>query len=146
MKIRAATFLFSIFSAAMAHQASAISINGLSYKLVSGLYGSCPDGNAKYIYNGKPYCRTYKASLSWNIPTTRVNGVGLMVSELRGYEVYWTRSSDATSGTIKVSGGTSQTAALEVFKPDQYYFAVSAIDITSLKSPLSPVMSARLGQ
>ncbi len=127
-------------------QASAVTINGLSYKLVSGTGGLCPNGKPKTIYNSKPYCRTYKANISWSIPTTRVNGTALSLTDLKGYEVYWTRSSDTTAGIINVSSGSSRTTAIEFFKPDQYYFAMSAIDATGLKSPLSTLVSAKLTQ
>lgn len=145
MKFRATALSLLLASLLASEQASALTIDGLNYKLVSGTGGLCPDGKSKLIYNGKPYCRTYKASLTWDIPTTRVNGVALQVAELRGYEVYWTRRNDATTGVIKVTSGTGQIATLEVFKPDEYYFAISAIDTGGLKSALSPMVSARVG-
>ena len=137
-------YVLAVAATLMSVEASALTLNGVNYKSVSSSTAPCPDGLKKTYYQGNYYCRVYKAGLSWNIPTTRQNGTGIPVSELAGYEVYWTRSSDTIGGTLKVNGGSMQTAALEVFKPDMYYFAVSAIDTKGLKSPLSKMVSAKL--
>lgn len=134
----------AIASTLLSLQASALTLNGINYKQVSTSAAPCPDGSKKTYYQKNYYCRVYKAGLSWSIPVTRQNGVGIPVSELAGYEVYWTRSSDTIGGTLKVNGGSMQTASLEVFKPDMYYFAVSAVDTKGLKSPLSKMVSAKL--
>ncbi len=68
------------------------------------------------------------------------------MSELAGYEVYWTRTSDNAKGTIQVSHGTTSTTAFDVYTPSTYYFAVSAIDTKGLKSPLSTMVQASLGK
>ena len=138
------TYVLAGAATLLSVQVSALTLNGINYKLVSNSAAPCPDGLKKTVYQNNYYCRVYKAGLSWNIPVTRQNGAAISVSELSGYEVYWTRSSDSIGGTIKVGGGTAKTTSLEVFKPDMYYFAVSAIDSKGLKSPLSKMVSARL--
>jgi len=138
------TYVLAGAATLLSLQASALTLNGINYKQVSTSAAPCPDGSKKTYYKNNYYCRVYKAGLSWNIPVTRQNGAPISISELAGYEVYWTRSSDTIGGTIRVSTGSAQTASLEVFKPDMYYFAVSAIDTKGLKSPLSKMVTAKL--
>ena len=124
--------------------ASALVLNGKTYKTVSINSTICHDGTKPVLYNGAKYCPTRIANLAWAAPTKRTNGTALPIGEIASYEIYWTRTKDKTSGVIKVSGGTSTTGKLEVFLPDTYNFAVSAIDTKGLKSPLSTVVSTKL--
>lgn len=130
----------------VAFQANATIINGTNYKQYTGGGTKCPDGSSVLVYNNVKYCKAYRANLSWAIPSTRTNGTALQISELAGYEVYWTRSSDNAKGTIKVSSGTASTTAFDVYTPSTYYFAVSAVDSKGLKSPLSTMVQASLGK
>jgi hypothetical protein len=127
-------------------QANAAIINGTNYKQYTGSGSKCPDGSSVLVYNNVRYCKAYRANLSWVIPSTRTNGTALPISELAGYEVYWTRTSDNAKGTIRVGRGTISATAFDVFTPSTYYFAVSAIDTKGLKSPLSTMVQASLGK
>jgi hypothetical protein len=129
----------------VAFQASAVTVNGTNYKQYTGSGTKCPDGSNVFVYGGVKYCKAYRASLSWAIPTTRLDGTALSATSLAGYEVYWTRSSDNAKGTIKISGGTKSTASMDVYTPATYYFAVAAIDSIGLKSPLSTMVQTSLG-
>jgi hypothetical protein len=132
------------FSAALGSvQASALTLNGVTYKSVSSTTKVCLDKSTPITYNGGKYCRTYRASIGWAAPVQRVNGSALASGEIANYEVYWTRTIDTRSGVIKVKGASLATA-LEVFTPDTYHFAISAIDTKGLKSPLSSVVSTKL--
>jgi hypothetical protein len=124
-------------------EASALTLNGVTYKSVASNTKVCIDKSSPITYNNGKYCRTYKANIGWTAPAQRVNGTALPLSEIANYEVYWTRTVDSRSGVIKVTG-TSLATALEVFTPDTYHFAISAIDTKGLKSPLSSVVSAPL--
>lgn len=135
----ASIFLFSL-------QTNATVINGVNYKKYTGGGSTCPDGSKVYVYKTVKYCKSYIANISWSIPTTRTNGSALPIGELKGYEVYWTRSLDKASGTIKVSSSTQAKTAFEVYTPSTYYFAMSAIDTKGLKSPLSTMVEAKLGK
>jgi hypothetical protein len=127
----------------LSFEASALTLNGKTYKQVSSTTKVCLDKSKPITYSGKKYCHTYKANIGWTAPVKRVNGSALPVGEISSYEVYWTRSIDTRSGVIKVKAASLATA-LEVFTPDTYHFAISAVDIKGLKSPLSKVVSARL--
>ncbi|MDB6063630.1 MAG: hypothetical protein JWM78_3733 [Verrucomicrobiaceae bacterium] len=129
----------------VAFQANALTINGINYKQFTSGGSKCPNGDSVMVYNGAKYCKSYRANLSWTIPATRADGTALQASELAGYEVYWTRSSDSAKGTIKVGNGESAVAAFEAYTPDTYYFAISAIDNKGLKSTLSSVAQTALG-
>lgn len=125
--------------------AHATVINGINYKQYTGSGTTCPDGNKVLVSGGTRYCKAYRANISWTIPTKRVNGAALPISELKGYEVYWTRSSDKARGTIKISSRTQASAAFDAYTPATYYFAMAAIDTSGLKSPLSTMVTAKLG-
>ena len=125
--------------------ANAAVINGINYKRYTGSGTTCPDGSNVFVYSGVKYCKAYRANISWTIPTKRVNGAALPISELKGYEIYWTRPSDKSKGTIKVGPGTKVSTTFDVYTPSTYYFAMSAIDTTGLKSPLSLMVEAYLG-
>lgn len=135
----ASVFLFA------AH-ANAVTINGINYKQYTGTGKTCPDGSAIFTYKNVKYCKAYRASISWKIPTTRTDGSALKSGELKGYEVYWTRTSDNASGTIKISSNTTTSTTFDVYTPSTYYFAMSAIDTSGLKSNLSTMVSAKLGK
>lgn len=128
----------------MSFHAAAATFNGLEYHSVSSTTTACPDGTKPLVSNGVAYCRTYKAAVAWIAPTKRTDGSALTSSDLQGYEVYWTRTKDSKSGVIKVTGAANLKTALSVYTPDTYNFAVSAIDSKGLKSPLSPVVAAKL--
>jgi hypothetical protein len=136
----------AFLSLLIAFQASAVTINGLNYKQYTGGGSKCPDGSGVLVKGGVKYCRAYRANLNWVIPSTRTNGAALPMSELAGYEVYWTRTSDKATGTVKVSGGGTKTAVFDAYTPSTYYFAVSAIDTKGAKSPLSTMVQASLGK
>lgn len=138
--LRALTISTVVFSV----DASALVLNGKTYKSVSSVTTKCHDGSKAVTYKGAKYCPTRIASLAWAAPTKRTNGKALAIGEISGYEVYWTRTKDKMSGVIKVPGGSAVKTKLEVFMPDTYNFAVSAIDTKGLKSPLSGVVSTKL--
>ena len=139
-RLGAATCLFFTL------QANALTINGVNYKQFTGSGTTCPSGSKVYVYKKTKYCKAYRARISWNIPTRRTNGKALAMSELKGYEVYWTRSSDNARGTIRVSSNAQISTLFDVYTPSTYYFAISAIDTKGLKSPLSTLAQAKLGK
>jgi hypothetical protein len=141
------TFIFVCCSLMLvSFNAAAIGItkNGTYYTL--WFNDNCRDGTRGITYLNQYWCPTYQAKLTWSIPTTRQNGQALKMSDLRGYEVYWGRSIDARTGTIKVNGGGVATTTFEAQTPATYYFVVSAIDSNGVKSPLSKMVETKLGR
>lgn len=125
--------------------ANATVINGVNYKQFTGTGSICPDGSAVVVSNKVKYCKSFRANISWEIPISRTNGDALKIADLKGYEVYWTRSSDNAKGVIKISSASQIATTLEVYTPGTYNFAMSAIDTAGLKSPLSAMVEAKLG-
>lgn len=82
--------------------------------------------------------------LSWGIPTTRENGQALPVSELTGYELYYTTDDPAVTGSVKVSGGATATYTVSNLAAGNYHFAISAVDSKGLKSKLSPIADVKV--
>jgi hypothetical protein len=91
---------------------------------------------------------SYNIKLNWSIPTTRQNGQALPIGELKGYEVYYATdnsTSTANDTVVAVSGGSINTSTISKLPAGTYYFSVSAIDINGLKSPLSTMISTKVG-
>jgi len=128
----------------LAFEANAAVINGTNYKQYTGGGSVCPDKSKVLVYKRVKYCKAYRANISWSLPTTRTNGTALKASELKGYEVYWTRTKDNAKGTLKINGGTARSTAFDVYTPGTYYFAISALDSKGLKSPLSSMVQTSL--
>lgn len=121
-------------------------INNVNYKQYTGGGGDiCPDGSNVVVYSSKKYCKAYRANITWQIPTTRANNTPLSLSELKGYEIYWVRSSDNAKGTFGVGGGSKTTSVFDVYTPGVYSFSIKAIDVNGLKSVPSESISVYLG-
>jgi hypothetical protein len=80
--------------------------------------------------------------LAWTIPTQRVNGAALAMSELAGYELYYSSADTAHSGVIPIASADQTVYDVAGLQPGTYMFAVSAVDAGGLKSDLSPVVEA----
>jgi len=87
----------------------------------------------------------YSAQLSWTAPTTRADGTPLTSAELAGYEIYYTTDDPAVAGTISVASSTAANYTLSNLAAGNYYFAMSAIDTTGLKSALSAMAPIKFG-
>lgn len=133
-----------IVTGAVSTAHAGITRNGQYYMPYTTSTGKCPDGSKTIRYSSKTWCPSYRATLNWNIPTTRENGKPLQLSELAGYEIYWTRASDSKTGVIKVGSAQTVKQQFETFIPSNYYFAMSAIDRAGLKSKLSTMVNSPL--
>jgi hypothetical protein len=92
-----------------------------------------------------PAAATYIAKLNWTAPSTREDGTPLKMSELTGYEIYYTSDDLKTSVTLPVSSASATTYSVANLKAGTYHFAISAIDNKGLKSKLSPMVSTKVG-
>lgn len=89
---------------------------------------------------------TYSLNLSWSIPSTRVSGVALPLSELSGYEIYYVPDGSSAAGTtVAIAGGSVASYRLTNLAPGTYSFAISALDSGGVKSPLSGVVVVTVG-
>lgn len=77
------------------------------------------------------------AMLTWKIPTTRENGEALSLSDLKGYEIYYTTEDLSKADIVPVDGASTSSYILKNLAAGKYYIAISAIDVSGLKSKLS---------
>lgn len=89
---------------------------------------------------------SYSAQFSWTIPSIRTNGTALTLSELSGYEIYYTDDSGSVAETVSVSGGSKSAHTLSNIAAGRYHFAISAIDTNGQKSALSSMVDVTFGQ
>jgi hypothetical protein len=64
---------------------------------------------------------------------------------LAGYEIYYTTDNPNVSGTYTVSSGTATAYDVNSLPAGTYYFAMSAVDSSGIKSSLSPVVTITFG-
>ena len=155
-------------SAAKYTRTSTITYNGIKYQFSST--STCAGGTTALRMNRKWWCpvitttassgtstsgstttggsttttttpKTYNASVSWAVPSTRADGTPLSVSELSGYEVYYTNDSGSVNISLPISGGSTASTMVNNLASGNYYFSISAIDAAGLKSVLSTVAS-----
>jgi hypothetical protein len=154
------------FAAVKKPSSSTLTYQGSTYTLSSS--STCLDGTAALRYNRKWWCKvvapttdpvttttpttttptaptTYSAQLSWSAPSTRADGTPLALSDLAGYEIYYTTDDPAVSRTITVSGSAALSYTLSDLSAGNYYFAMAAIDTTGLKSDLSAIAPIKVG-
>jgi fibronectin type 3 domain-containing protein len=81
--------------------------------------------------------------LSWTAPSARSNGKALSLSELSGYRIYYLREGSSASDdvTVSVQGANTTSYNLTLAVPGSYTFAVTAVDLAGLESPLSGEVS-----
>jgi hypothetical protein len=86
-----------------------------------------------------PAAGSYKVKLSWTAPSTRSNGKALPLGEISGYRVYYLREGSNASDdvTVSVPGGNTTSYSVTLGTAGSYTFAVTAVDVNGLESPLS---------
>lgn len=75
--------------------------------------------------------------LNWAVPTLRANGEQLLLSEIAGYEVYYTSADLSVSDIVAVSGAPTTSGVVMVPAAGTYYFSISTVDINGEKSEMS---------
>lgn len=80
---------------------------------------------------------TVNTQISWSIPTTRVLGDFLPLSEIKGYKISYGTSPGSYSDTIIVDGAQQTSADVVLQSGEVYYFVVRAIDTEGLEGPES---------
>lgn len=83
------------------------------------------------------------ATLSWEAPTSNTNGSAL--TDLAGYRIYYGASADDMKETVQISNVGLQTYVIENLEAGTWYFAVRALSSEGSESPLSDVVSKRIG-
>jgi hypothetical protein len=78
---------------------------------------------------------TGSATLSWTPPTQNTDGSAL--TNLRGYKIYWGRSSGSYTSSVTLSTPGLATFVVEGLTSGRWYFAASAVSSSGVESPLS---------
>jgi hypothetical protein len=89
------------------------------------------------IDNGAGNTKDLGIKLGWVIPSHRINGDPLVLSDIVGYEVYYTSASGDVGEAIPVSGANTSSAVVMVPSVGTYYFSISTVDTNGEKSDLS---------
>ncbi|MCF6323334.1 MAG: putative Ig domain-containing protein [Gammaproteobacteria bacterium] len=84
---------------------------------------------------------TGSATLSWVAPMTRIDGSQIMLSELKGYRLYYGTSADNMSLLIDLSDSTVTQYVVEGLEEGTHYFSVSVYDTEESESERSEVVS-----
>ena len=92
------------------------------------------------IFLNVPFVFPYSVTLSWNAPTKNADGTPLV--DLAGYKVYYRNSSGDYSQSINAGNVTTKTVNNLTDGLD-YYFAVTAYDISGNESGYSNEVSAQ---
>lgn len=82
--------------------------------------------------------------VSWNIPTTRILGDFLPMSELQGYRVYYGISPGNYMGNIEIQGAQDTSVNITLDRGQTYYIVVRAIDTDGFEGPESNTVTRSL--
>jgi hypothetical protein len=78
--------------------------------------------------------------ISWTIPSTRILGDFLPMSEIKGYRVSFGTAPGNYTNSIIISDAQQTSANLTVQSGATYYFVVRAIDTAGLEGPESNIV------
>lgn len=78
--------------------------------------------------------------ISWTIPSTRVLGDFLPMSDIKGYRVSFGTAPGNYTNSIIVSDAQQTSADFTVASGETYYFVVRAIDTAGLEGPESNIV------
>ena len=87
----------------------------------------------------QPTTATSSISIGWDIPSTKVNGDPLSLSEIGGYKIYVTKNSSIIpslpNATITDTGATAHT--INELASGTYYIYITTFDVNGDESPYS---------
>lgn len=83
-------------------------------------------------------------TISWTIPTTRILGDPLSLSELKGYNIYYGTAPGNYTDSIAVEDAQQTSTSVTLQSGQTYYFIVEAIDTDGNPSPESNVITRSL--
>lgn len=79
-----------------------------------------------------------QVQLSWDAPTSRLDGSPLAAEEIAEYRIYYSKGQEAGKGVTYISLPPSVTAYMfDSLSPGEYYFAATCVDTENRESPLS---------
>jgi hypothetical protein len=81
--------------------------------------------------------KSYSATVSWEIPTTRENGDPLEIEDIGGYEIRYKHESDDSFQYRTVTEASTKTLKIENLSSGEYEFTVATFDREGLYSDYS---------
>ena len=78
-------------------------------------------------------------SLSWNAPTTTVDGNA--ITDLAGYKIYYGVAPGQYEQSIQISSNSETSYSIKDLGPETYYFTVTAYDSLGIESDYSEEVS-----
>lgn len=84
-----------------------------------------------------PAAKQVTTQISWTIPTTRILGDFLPLSELQGYNIYYGTAPGKYPNSIQIQDAQQTSAGITLESGQTYYFVVRAIDTEGLEGPKS---------
>jgi len=84
---------------------------------------------------------TASVDLRWDIPSTKVDGSPISLSELGGYRVYASTSSNGYYSMVAdINDGTESQHTLGGLSPGTYYLYIITYDVNGDESPYSNIV------
>lgn len=103
--------------------------------------GSSDQNNLGGVTVNPPASNLVDTQISWTIPTTRIQGDFLPMSEIKGYEVYYGTEPGQYSDSVSIDDAQQTSADFSLESGETYYFVVRAIDTDDLEGPESNIVS-----
>lgn len=127
---------------------SGASVASSSPSTRQGIISRTPNPVSSHAVNGDPASGgsppvSHNAMLSWEAPTTNINGSAL--TDLSGYRIYYGPSADELSESVQITNVGIQTYVIEDLQPGTWYFAIRATTSAGTESPLSDVVAKTIG-
>lgn len=82
-------------------------------------------------------------NLNWPIPNQRADGSALLLSDIAGYELAYSNSSNKTT-IITIKDPQSTSHRINELAPDDYRFVVFAYDTENMVSAPSPMVNLQI--
>lgn len=80
------------------------------------------------------------ALLSWTAPLTRVNGEGLAMGEIAGYEVVYGTNAESLDQSLAIGDASVDELLVDELTQGTWYFAIRTLDTAGNRSELSEVV------
>jgi len=84
-----------------------------------------------------PVANQVTTQISWTIPSTRILGDFLPLSELQGYTIYYGTAPGKYTNSIQIQDAQQTSTGITLDSGQTYYFVVRAIDTDGLEGPES---------
>jgi hypothetical protein len=81
------------------------------------------------------------ADLSWENPTTRIDGSELPVNEIAGYRIWMGTSKESLHVMVDLNAGSATSYTVTDLSAGTYYFAITTYDTDNNESGLSEIVS-----